>query len=70
MPSTATVTAKIGPGVTATAIVISGVTSFGIDTTNEILTIVANGVTQQYDITAATTITCTVSGNSYTLTVS
>ncbi len=70
MPSTATITAKIGPGLTATAQVINNVSSFTIDTDKELLTVVSGSVTTQYDIAAATTILCTVSGNNYTLTIS
>lgn len=70
MPGTATVTGKVGAGLTVTSLVLTDLTSFSIETAPEILTVVANGKTQQYDIAAATTITCTVSGNTYTLTVS
>jgi len=71
MASTVTVTGKVGPGITATATVVNNVTSFAIDTVNEILSVfVGPDNRQQFDITAATTITCTVSGNNYTLTIS
>ena len=70
MPSTVTVTGTVGPGSSVTALVISNVTFFSVDTVNEMLTVVADGKTTSYNITAATTITCTVSGNNYTLTVS
>lgn len=71
MPSTVTVTGKTGAGVTATAIVINNVRSFEIATDDEMLSITdANGKVTQVDIGAATTITCTVSGSNYTLTIS
>lgn len=70
MASTATVTGKVGPGTTMTAQVFSQVTSFSVETDKEILTLVNDGRTLQIDIAAATTITCTVSGNTYTLTIS
>lgn len=74
MPSTATVTGKVGPGVTLTTVVFQNVKFFSIDTDNEVLDIVYNnGDGQrrtQVDIAADTTITCTVSGNTYTLTIS
>lgn len=70
MAGTATITAKIGPAITATAVVLTGVSFFSIDTDREVLTVVSNARTIQYEIAAATTITCTVSGSTYTLTIS
>lgn len=74
MPSTATITGKVGPGSTITAQVYNNVTFFSIDTNNEILEIAytdANGPRRvQIDIAADTTITCTVSGSTYTLSIS
>lgn len=74
MPSTATITGKVGIGATITAAVFNNVTFFSIDTNNEVLVIEYNngdGTKRiQIDIAAQTTITCTVSGNSYTLTIS
>jgi hypothetical protein len=72
--STVTVTGKIGPGNTVTSLVFSGVINFSIDTVNEVIeiTYLVNNERkiQQVEITSATTITCTVSGNNYTLTIS
>jgi len=74
MPSTATVTGKVGPGATLTAYVFNNVTFFSVDTVNEVLDLMFNNGSgaerRQIDISAATTITCTVSGNNYTLTIS
>lgn len=71
MPSTVTVTGKTGPGLTMTAQPFTGVTSFTIDTDKEVLHITGpGGVVTDVDIAAATTITCTVSGNTYVLTIS
>lgn len=75
MPSTVTVTGKVGPASTVTALVLTNVSKFSIDTTNELLTVELGEGSQppkvrEFDISAATTITCTVSGNSYTLTIS
>jgi hypothetical protein len=74
MPSIATVTGKMGPDRTLTAQVFNLVTFFSIDTNNEILDIAYNNGSgaqrSQIDISAATTITCTVSGANYTLTIS
>lgn len=70
MASQVTVTGKYGPGLTATATVITGVVAFGIDTEKEILTVNINtGEIRFFDIAAATTITVTVSGNTYTVTI-
>ena len=68
--STVTVTGTAGPGYDVTALAITDVTSFGIDTVNEMLTVVANGVTKMISIAAATTITVTVSGSTYTVSIS
>lgn len=74
MASVATITGKVGPASTITAQVFNNVTFFSIDTVNEVLELVytdANGPRRsQIDIGADTTITCTVSGNNYTLTIS
>jgi len=74
MPSTATVTGKVGPDRTMTAQVFNNVTFFSISTDKELLEIDytdANGPRKsQVDIAAATTILCTVSGANYTLTIS
>jgi hypothetical protein len=74
MPSTATITGKVGPDRTLTAQVFNLVTFFSIDTNNELLDIMYNNGSgaerRQIDISAATTITCTVSGANYTLTIS
>lgn len=74
MAGTATITGVIGPGKAVTATVFSNVSWFAIDTDKEILDIRwVNGgrvVQQQVEIVSATTITCTVSGNTYTLTIS
>lgn len=70
MAATVTVTGTIGPGVAVTAQVFNSVTSFSIDTTNNLLTIVVSAVTTQISIAAATTITATKSGSVYTLSIS
>jgi hypothetical protein len=70
MPSTVTVTGTVGPGFTATALVITLVSEFRIDCDKEMLYVTANGVIKEFYIGVATTITCTVTGNTYTLTIS
>jgi hypothetical protein len=74
MPETqsqVTVTGYAGPGITVTAQVITDVVSFGIECQNEILVITQNnGHVTRIAIEAATTITVTVSGNNYTVSVS
>ena len=73
MPSTATVTCKIGPGNTLTTKLFSNVTSYHLDAPNEVLTLAYNDSMGQHivdlDVSAGTTWTLTVSGNNYTLTV-
>lgn len=73
MPSIATITAKIGAGVTLTASVFNNVTSILLDTVNKALTIEYNngdGIKKAViDVNASTTYTLTVSGANFTLTV-
>lgn len=73
MPATVTVTGKIGPAVTMTAAVFTGVASFGINCFNaEVLSLTFSDGRPPVDISiaAATTLTLTVSGDNYALTIS
>jgi len=74
MASTATVTGVVGPARAVTAQVFNNVKFFSVDTITKILELVYdNGSGEQrlqIDIGAQTTITCTVSSGSYTLTIS
>lgn len=73
MPSTATVTGKVGPDKTLTAQVFNNVTLLSIKAPEEVLELDydnGNGKQKIYiDISAAVTITLTTSGTNYTLTV-
>jgi hypothetical protein len=69
MPSTVTISAKIGAGVTVTTKILTGVTSFAIDCNNEVLSVNQSGEITDFDIAACATHTLTVSGNVYTYTV-
>jgi hypothetical protein len=69
--ATVTVTGYTGPGVTATAVVITDVASFTVNVATGILQLnLSNGVIQKYAISAATTFTVTISGGNYTVTIS
>lgn len=73
MSATVTVTGVIGPAISVTATVFTNVASFTFNTVGaEILTLTFSDGRNPIDISiaAATTITCTVSGSAYTLTVS
>jgi len=72
MAATATVTGKVGPGNTLTAAVFQQVAQVQFDCVGNILTLIdVNGsVVHQIDVNAATTITATKSGSTYTFTVS
>lgn len=74
MPSsgTLTVTGTIGPGNTLTAAVFSDVIEFGFDIPNSLLKFRIGTHWNEIDISAATTITVTLSGaaGNYTITVS
>jgi len=70
MPATVTVTGTIGAGVSITSAVIQSVLSFTFDCVTNLLTVVLVTGPITYSINAATTISATKSGNTYTLTVS
>lgn len=72
MAATVTLTGTAGPGLTVTAQVFTGVTSILLDTANNVITLFAGGgpLVPPISITAATTITATKSGSTYTLTIS
>lgn len=70
MPSTATITGKIGPGDALTAFVFTPLHSFSLDCDTGILQVNANGRITDVDVSAQTTLTLTVSAGVYTLTIS
>jgi hypothetical protein len=71
MPATCTVTGVAGAGVAVTAGVFTGVTFVNFDTVNNVLSLTgANNLVTNVSITAATTITATKAGSTYTFTVS
>jgi len=70
MPSTVTVTGTIGPGNSFTSAVYSNVESFQFVDGKELLIIKqTDGKITTVSIVSAATLTLTVSGSSYTLTV-
>jgi len=70
MSATVTVTGTVGPGRTLTAGVFTGVTSFTIDTVANMIYFESAQGRKEVSINAATTITATKSGSTYTLTIS
>jgi hypothetical protein len=71
MAATVTVTGVVGAGVALTAGVFPDITAVDFDTVNNVLSLTGpNGVVVNVSITAATTITATKSGSTYTFTVS
>lgn len=71
MAATATVTGVAGAGVAVTAQVFQNVTGVNFDTVNNVLSLTGpNNFVTNISITAATTITATKSGSTYTFTVS
>lgn len=70
MPSTATVTAKTGPAIQDTAIVLTNVSSFNADIASQVLTVVSNGLIKTYDLNGVTTFTVSISSGVYTITIS
>lgn len=70
MPATVTVTGKVGPGLTVTAGVFTGVTNININTVNNMLQFTQDAVVKEIDVNAAATVTATKSGTTWTLTIS
>lgn len=72
MPSTATVTAKAGPGLTVTAASFTDVQQFNLALAGKsVLTIVdAQKGTKEFDINATTTLTATIASGVATFVVS
>lgn len=68
-PSTVTVTGVCGPAKALTAQLFTDVRSFAIATDAEMLTIVTGSRVLDVSIAAATTITVTVDGSNYTVTI-
>lgn len=72
--STATITAKSGPAIQATALPLTGINSILFDLQREVLQLFTgsplSGPANQFELTGSNTITLTVSGGVYTLTVS
>lgn len=71
MSATVTVTGKVMGGLTQTAKVYSNPRSAELDFTNQLIKVTqTDGVIDSVDISAATTLTGTISGATYTLVVS
>jgi hypothetical protein len=75
MPSQATVTAKTGPNVTNTAIVLSGVTEIHTYPDKRVIQFVGSSPTagpyiKEYDLGAVTTYTVVIAAGNYTVTIS
>lgn len=67
---TATVTAKAGPAIQATAVVITEVVDIDFQILSGILQLTRlNGQVKQFALTGSNTITLTASGGTYTLTI-
>lgn len=71
MATTVTLTGTAGAGLAVTATVFAGVTIFTIDTDKNMITLQQGSVwLSPISIAAATTVTATKSGNTWTLTIS
>ena len=66
---TVVVTAKTGPAIAASALSLPGVSAFNFDLGRNVLQVVQSGVVKEFDLTATTTVTCTISSTVYTLTL-
>ena len=75
MPVNATVTAKSGPNITNTAKVFNGLTGILFLPDRQVLQLLKGGDTNtppefEFDLTGVTTVTCVVSGTTYSFTIS
>lgn len=71
MAATVTLTGTAGAGVTVTAAQFTNITSFTIDTDKNMITMIQGSVVlSPISISAATTVTATKSGTTWTLTIS
>ena len=73
MPSTATITGKIGPGTTVTSLVLNDVTEAHFDFAKKSILSIKQATqpnTREFDLNATTTVTLTMSVGVGTLTVS
>lgn len=71
MAATVTLTGTAGPALTVAATVFTNITSFTIDTNLNMITLVQGSIIlSPISINAATTVTATKSGNTWTLTIS
>jgi len=72
MPSQATVTAKSGPAVQSTALVINNVTEYRVDLVGRVILVKTSDRPSwlEYDLVGVTTFTTSISGANYTLTIS
>lgn len=71
MAATATITGVVGAGIAITAKVFTGVLRYTVDTVNNLLTLwFESGVFVTISVNAATTVTGTKSGNTWTLVIS
>ena len=70
MSLTATLTGATGPGWALAAAVYSGISDFTIHSNTNVLEFTKEGVVSFVSVPAATTVTATKSGNTWTVTVS
>lgn len=75
MPTTATVTAKAGPNVQATALVLTGLTGMLFLPDRKIVQCFTGGDTnsppeKEFDLTGVTAVSVSISGNNWSFTIS
>ena len=70
MANQLTVTAKSGPAVQSTAIVLTNVTDIKYDFVRQVVYVTTNGLIKEFDLGGVTTLTLTLSAGNYTLVLS
>lgn len=72
--SQVTVTAKTGPGIQNTAIVLGDVTNINFDLARRVVQVFqtpnSGGNIKEYDLVGVTTVTFSISGSTYTMVIS
>jgi len=71
MPSQITITAKTGPAIQATALVLTGLTNINIDMERKVLTcLIGSNPVKEFDLSGVTLLTDTITGSNHVIVVS
>ena len=68
--SQVTITAKTGPALQVTSLVLTEITNLNFDLANRTLSVLQGSKVQVYDLSTVTAVTFTISGQTFTVVVS